>query len=165
MFGLGKSQKLSIKLDPIPLGIVPSVISEGCGTGRAYVIYVTTDHKMGMIVFNHCASISCLLEKGSGYASGFVHDLHHSSEWRSLSPGRSVDLCLSAPNATTWGDIHHYKIPFGRSIVNVFAADFEVRRLDCLSVPEAVEHCMADLRAHHRELEELASVITEAYGD
>ena len=166
MLGLRDRPKSSKRLDPVPLDcFTPGLISEGCGTGRAYVVYLAKEREIGLVTFDHCASLSChLSSKDGGLEFGCVHDLRHSSEWKALSPSRSVNLGLSAPNATTWGDIHHFKIPFGRSVVSVFATGFTNAKYDGSSHVDALAHCVEDLRAQHKELDRMAREIEDAVG-
>ena len=157
--------KPSTKLKPLPIdGMTPSLLSEGCGTGRAYVVYLAKNREIGVIRFDHCASISCVLEANSRYEVGFLYDLHHSPEWRALSPGNSINLGLSAPNATTWSDIKHFKIPFGMSTVNVFATGFDNQVMDAESQASGLEKCVADLRAHHAKLDQIAREFEDGFG-
>lgn len=165
MFDFFKSSHSSAKLDPVPLTCVsPGIVWEGCGTGRAYVVYLAKELECGLITFNHCASLSSVLEKNSGLQTGFVHDLRHSWAWWKLSPGFSINLGLSAPYATTWWDIRHFKIPFGRSTVNVFATDFSVSKVDGRGHFAGLAHCIEDLRLHQDRLDKLALDFEESCG-
>lgn len=162
MFGFFNSPKSSTKLNPVPLrGFSPSLLFEGCGTGRAYIAYLAQHLELGLLTFNHCASLSYEIEPDPKLAVGYVHDLHHSQEWRKLSPGRTLNLGLSAPTALGWSDLHHFKIPTGWITVNVFATDFTNSKLDEKSHTDALSKCVEDLKDYHARLDKAYSLYAD----
>jgi hypothetical protein len=146
-----KNRMEGMALNPSPLeGFVPSIISEGCGFGTSYVIYLASGNvrEFGLVTFNHCAAISCTRDRNDKIPTGQIYDLQRSAEWRGMHTGRGVNIGLTF-GGLTWEDIHHFRITFHSCTVNAFAASYSQSFFRAEGHLKALLHCLNELQSDH----------------